>query len=630
MTWESILKYPAVFLTALAAAMLLTPLWLRLARRIGFVDSPGGRKVHHVPMPLGGGLSVALGFHAACAVVFLFPWSPFAGQISIQWWWRFLPLTAGVLLLGLLDDRFGMRPVVKLVGQVLLASAAYALHIRIQNVLGMAVPEWVNFAGTVLWFLVMMNAFNLIDGIDGLAAGIGLIAAVGIGLSLVFRKSPGDVLLFLAFAGACLGFLRYNFYPAQVFLGDAGSLFIGFTLAALSISTSSKGPAVAVIGMPLLAIGVPLFDTLLAVWRRSVRHLLGNDPSTGALAVSLETGDAEHLHHRLLNAGRQHNEVAWLLYGGTALLGATGVLASVFYDRAIGILGLGFVIASYTAFRHLAWIELQDSGAVVLKGINRPVRRNRTLLYYLAVDVAVLNLAWLASVLLLDLQDGVQDAPLKVMWLKAVPIDVVVPFLMLALFRSYTRVWYLARIAEYVATGMAVLFGAALACTLNLISVPSGPVLWQTVLHHVVMAGIATPAVVGARAALRVVQDLMQTFADHTPDNIRRGERALIWGAGYRTTLFLRQCTFDKHRARPVHVVGIVTEEDAMRGHFVHGVRVLGNMQALASLARAREIETVYIAEAVDDQVRERIRRALRGTGVRVIQWNITEEVLDV
>lgn len=621
---EQILKYPLVFLIAVASSMFLTPLWLRLARQIGFVDQPGARKIHRTPMPVGGGVALALGFHAACALIFLFPWAPFSGQISIQWWFRFLPLSAGVLLLGLLDDRFGMRPGVKLGGQVLLALAAYALGIRMQNVLGFAFPEWINLAVTVLWFLVIMNAFNLIDGIDGLATGIGLIAALGIGLSLVFRKSPGDVLLFLALSGACLGFLRYNFYPAQVFLGDTGSLFIGFALAALSISTSSKGPAVAVIGMPLLAIGVPLFDTILAIWRRSVRRFLSKDESAGTLA-QIQTGDAEHLHHRLLQSGRQHNEVALMLYGGTALLAASGVMVSVFYDRAIGILGLGFVITSYIVFRHLAWIELQDSGAVVLKGLRLPVRRNRTLLFYLLFDVLVLNLAWFASVLLLDLQDGVRNVPLKALWLRSVPVDVVIPFLMLILFRSYTRVWYLARIAEYVATATGLLLGMAAACALNLIVASGGSSMWHTVLHHIVMGGLAVPAVVGVRAALRVVQDLMQSFQRCGGDGAGACEQVVVWGAGYRTTLFLRQIAYDSGRERPLNVVGIFSDDDPMRGHFVHGVRVVGNIQAIPAFVRERKIEALYIVEAVPEAVRQAICQSLAGTGVRVVQWNIVE-----
>jgi len=529
-----------------------------------------------------------------------------------------------VVLLGMIDDRISLKPMVKLLGQITIAVAAYCMHIRFQNVLGISLPDAVDFGLTLLWFLVWMNAFNLIDGIDGLATGIGLIAALGIGVSLVFRKSPGDVLLFLALAGACLGFLRYNFYPAQVFLGDTGSLFIGFTLAALSISTSSKGPAVAVIGMPLLAIGVPLFDTILAVWRRSVRRLLDRD-SPGGIASRIQDGDAEHLHHRLLKHGRQHNQVAWMLYGGTALLTSIGVLVSVFRDRAIGILALGFVITSYVVFRHLAWIELQDSGTVVLRGIHRPVRRNRTLLFYLLFDALVLNLAWLASVFLLDLQDGVRDVAVKAQWLRSMPVDVVIPFLMLILFRSYTRVWYLARVAEYATTGVALLLGMAAACALTLIGASSGVAIWHTVLHHTVMGGLALPAVVGGRAALRVVQDLMQSYQRCAGDGAERCERVIVWGAGYRTTLFLRQIACDSGRKRPLQVAGIFSDDDPMRGHFVHGVRVIGNVRAIPAFVREKKIETLYIVEAVPEAVRQAICQSLAGTGVRVIEWKITE-----
>jgi UDP-GlcNAc:undecaprenyl-phosphate/decaprenyl-phosphate GlcNAc-1-phosphate transferase len=402
MTYEAILKYPAVFIAGLLAALVVTPLWRRIAPRLGFLDRPGVRKIHRQVVPQGGGLALFIGFHAACAVVFLVPWKPFAGQLSIDWWFRFLPLSAGVVALGLLDDRFDLKPLIKLAGQILLAAAAYALDIRLQNILGLTMPGWVDFVATVVWFVALMNAFNLIDGLDGLATGIALIAATGIGLSLVFRGQPGDVLLFMGFAGACLGFLRYNYYPANVFLGDTGSLFLGFTLAALSISTNSKASFMAGIGVPLLAVGVPLFDTLLAVWRRSMRRMLhrdaGDEPAPG-----IQQADADHLHHRLLRKGHGQNQVAWLLYAATFALVIVGLLASAFRDRALGILALAFLLAAYTVVRHLADIELRESGQVVLQGLSRPVRRNRTLIFYIAGDLLILNLALLAGRLLLDL-----------------------------------------------------------------------------------------------------------------------------------------------------------------------------------------------------------------------------------
>ncbi len=624
MSLQAILKYPVVFLAAMMFTLLATPLWIRFARKFGWMDQPGNRKVHRQPVPTSGGVPLIFGFHAACALLYFLPWEPFAGQITEAWWARFFILSMGILLLGLVDDRFALRPHNKLAGQVFLALGAYVLGIRACNILGGVFPVWVDMVATVLWFLLMMNAFNLIDGIDGLAAGIGLIAAVGIGLSLVFRKSPGDVLLLMALAGSCLGFLRYNFCPARVFLGETGSLFLGFSLAALAISTNSKGPAVAVIGMPLLAVGVPLFDTVLAIWRRSVRKLLRNCHSARALG-SVGTADADHLHHRLLGNGRKHSQVAWLLYGVTFLLTATGVLLSLFRDRVIGILALGFVAATYVVFRHLAWVELEDSGAAILHGISRPERRNRTLLIYIVMDLLALLVAWLASVVLLDLQDGVLDSSLKQLWLRSAPLDVVMPFLMLVVFRSYSRVWYLAHVAEYVSTGVAVLLGMAIACGLRLLSVPGGWTgAWPVVLHYWVMWGVALPLIVSSRAALRVVQDLMQMVGGHKRDG---RERVILWGANFRTALFLRQHAYAQADRHGLRVLGIFDADTALRGHYVHGIRVAGNVHDIASFVRNQEIDALYLLEDWPEG-QFSVESLYTETGVRIRRWRIVEDAL--
>jgi UDP-N-acetylmuramyl pentapeptide phosphotransferase/UDP-N-acetylglucosamine-1-phosphate transferase len=622
MNTEAILKYPLVFLAGLLAALVLAPLWRWLAPKWGFMDQPGGRKIHRNPIPLGGGIAIFIGFHVACAAVFLVPWKPFAGQLSIEWWFRFLPLSAGVVGLGLLDDRFNLRPAAKLAGQVALGYAAYALDIRLQNILGVALPSWLDAAGTVVWFVALMNAFNLIDGVDGLATGIALIAATGIGLSLVFRGAPGDVLLFMGFVGACLGFLRYNYYPASVFLGDTGSLFLGFTLAALSISTNSKASFMAGIGVPLLAVGVPLFDTLLAVWRRSMRRLLSQTSAEGG-AVALGRGDSDHLHHRLLKKGHGQGQVAWLLYAATGLLVAVGLLASVFHDRALGILILAFLLAAFTVVRHLAGIELRESGQVVLQGLARPVRRNRTLIYYILGDLLILNLALLAALTLLDLQDGVRDISLKTAWIHAAPTDLFLPFLALLLFRSYSRVWYLARVSEYAATGLAVMLGYAFACGLHLLYDRHGAELFSLLLYYLLLGGLAVPAIVFTRAAVRIVQDLMQRRPHgHGPDGLAP-VRALICGAGYRSTLFLRQIALQTQDHPRPDIVGLVVQDEAIVGHDVHGVRALGTFGDLPALIQKHRVQVLYLVEAMDEPALADLKAGLRGSSVRLIRWDI-------
>ena len=623
MTLESLLKYPLVFLLALLAVLLATPLWVRIAPALGFLDRPGHRKIHPLPIPVGGGVAVFIGFHAACALVFLFPWQPFAGQVSVEWWQRFLPLSACVVLLGLLDDRFDVPPLLKLAGQLGLAVAAYLLEIRVQNILGVALPGWFDFAATVIWFLLLMNSFNLIDGIDGLATGIAVIASFGIALSLVFRNAPGDVLLFLGLAGAGLGFLRYNFYPARVFLGDTGSMFIGFALASLAISTSSKGPAMAAIGMPMLAVGVPLFDTLLAVWRRSVRHVLAGE-SRGAL-MGIDQGDAEHLHHRLLRGGRDHSQVALLLYGATALLASFGILASVFHDRAMGILGLAFLLGAYTIVRHLAGIELLDSGRAVLHGLARPVRRNRTLLFYVLADVAILNTALFVSAALMHAQGEWGPLDLKRLWIKAAPLDVGLPFLLLVLFRAYSRVWYLAHISEYVFTGLAVVIGYALACSIRMVSMGASMDSEECLLRFLLVTGVAVPGVVGIRALVRVVQDLMHWMNHGLRIETQRGPRTLVCGADYLGTLFLRQKIFNPTGQDTLEIIGLIDADEAKRGHRVHGIEVLGTYAELPILAEQHRIERVYLVDTLEPAQEAKLRESLAHLPIRLIRWQIAE-----
>lgn len=472
-----------------------------------------------------------------------------------------------------------------------------------------------------------MNAFNLIDGMDGLATGIAAIAAGGIALSLVFRGAPGDVLLFLGFIGACLGFLRYNFYPASVFLGDTGSHFLGFTLAALTISTNSKASFLAGLGVPMLAVGVPLFDVILAVWRRSVRRLLHGGSAVEA-EPGVERADADHLHHRLLRRGFGQQQVAGFLYAATFVLVLVGLLASIFNDRALGILVLAFLLAAYTVVRHLAGIELQASGQVVLKGLALPIRRNRTLLFYLAGDVIILSAALWLVLALMQHVDPAAPASLKAAWLKAAPLDLFIPFAVLLAFRSYSRVWYLARISEYAATGLAVVLGYAIAAGLHLLVMQDRNAPALLAVHYLLLAGMAAPAVVMTRAALRLVQDLLHWRMRSSGMAGVTAPRTLVVGAGYRTTLFLRQISFRMPEYQALRVVGLVSDDPAMIGHMVHGLSVLGRIRELPALVAQHRIDAVYLVEPLTTEEEASIRRMLQPTSVRLIRWDIVETEL--
>ena len=225
----------------------------------------------------------------------------------------------------------------------------------------------------VVWIVAVINAYNLIDGLDGLASGLAIISATGLCGILFLGNLPGVVLVLAALMGACLAFLRYNFHPATIFLGDTGSMFIGLILGVVSLQTFTKDTFVLSMAIPLLVLGVPIFDALLAIWRRSVRRLIkGREPGGTAKRSGIMSPDLEHLHHRLLKSGLSTRRVALILCGTNAAFIVFGLLMTSFQSHASGIFLLALLAAAYVLLRHMAVIELRETGGVLLAGLRRP------------------------------------------------------------------------------------------------------------------------------------------------------------------------------------------------------------------------------------------------------------------
>lgn len=302
--------YWNTFLIALVVALALTPLLRRLALVLGAVDRPVARSMHSQPIPFLGGPAIFIAFVAAMGYAFGFTDRAVQGI-----------LLGGVfiVLVGILDDYVELSPRIKLAGQVVAALILVLFDVRVNHVTNPAggllwLGLW-SIPLTILWVVAVINVINLIDGLDGLAAGIVSIA----GLTLLFSalqtgQSPAAVLLAAGLTGSVLGFLPYNFNPAKIFMGDAGSMFLGFTLAAISVQGSLKSPAAVALAVPLLALGVPILDTLLAIIRRR-RH-----------GVPVAAGDSDHLHHRLMRIGLTQRETVVVLYVISGWLGLSALL----------------------------------------------------------------------------------------------------------------------------------------------------------------------------------------------------------------------------------------------------------------------------------------------------------------
>jgi UDP-GlcNAc:undecaprenyl-phosphate/decaprenyl-phosphate GlcNAc-1-phosphate transferase len=335
---------------ALLFSLLMTPLLRDWLAAIELVDRPGGpRKLHETAVPRMGGVAVASSYALAYAVLLI---TPLSGGLLIQSNLRLvlnlLPAVLAIFLTGFADDMLDLRPWLKLAGQISAGALAYLGGVRMHGVAGHAFPFWMEPLITIAWLVLCANAFNLIDGVDGLATGLGILASLTIFLSGLIK---GDLTLALATApliGALLGFLRYNFNPASIFLGDCGSLFIGFLLGCYGVIWSQKSAAMFGMAAPLMALALPLLDVGLSV----IRRLINNEPVFG--------GDRGHIHHRLIDRGFTPRGVALLLYAICGFGATLSLLQSVFQGHRIsGLLLVLFGAAVFVGVRYLAYAEFE-------------------------------------------------------------------------------------------------------------------------------------------------------------------------------------------------------------------------------------------------------------------------------
>jgi len=329
----------AIFLIALLISVVLTPLTGKLGIVFGAVDRPGERKVHRKPLPRIGGLAVILSFLAALAVADLVFRTQASDLLAFNRTILFA-LIGGLVVFGIgfADDFHSIKAPIKFAFQIAGASIAFWGGVRIGSFhllgTGMMFGMLESYILTVFWFLLFINAVNLIDGLDGLAAGISFFASL---VMVVLSVMGGNILAAMMFAslgGAVLGFLRYNFNPATVFLGDGGSYGLGYAIACLSIMGSVKSSVGAAMLIPLLAMGVPIFDTILSPLRRFFRGRAMFRPDDG------------HIHHRLLKMGLSARHAVLIIYG---ISFALCVLAIVVVNVRNEVAGLFFVIIGAAA-----------------------------------------------------------------------------------------------------------------------------------------------------------------------------------------------------------------------------------------------------------------------------------------
>jgi len=335
-------------LTAFLLCLVATPLCRDLFLRFNIVDHPDtDRKFHLKPIPRIGGIPIVLSYAGALGLMLVF--APHGAKISIQHsklLWSLLPAAAVIFTTGLLDDLIGLKPRQKLAGQFIAAALAVGLGAHLTIAHGLFASPWISIPLSLVWLIGCSNAFNLIDGLDGLASGVGLFAVGTTLLAAILHGNVGLAMATVPLVGCLLAFLRYNFSPASIFLGDCGSLTMGFMLGCFGLIWSQHSGTFVGMAAPLMALSLPLVDVTLSISRRFLR----NTPIFG--------GDRGHIHHMVLARGFKPRDTALILYGVCGVAAFLSLLQSFASYQIRGLTILVFCSLVFAGINYLGYVEL--------------------------------------------------------------------------------------------------------------------------------------------------------------------------------------------------------------------------------------------------------------------------------
>jgi UDP-N-acetylmuramyl pentapeptide phosphotransferase/UDP-N-acetylglucosamine-1-phosphate transferase len=594
-------KYSILFiLPALTFFMSLvfTKSLIPFLKKFNIVAQSGERHIHKEIVPTMGGMAIITSFLVAMFFAYFSPWKAYLETQPVKF--EFLKLFIPLIILipaGIFDDKFELRARYKFLFQIITGAISWLCGAKVTSILGIAIPEYISFVVTVLWIVSFINAFNLIDGLDGLASGISIVSAVC--LSAIYFLS-GDLLytlILLCIAASCLGFLRYNFYPAKIFMGDTGSMFLGYMFAAIGLLSSNKSGSFSAIAIPILACGVPLMDTFLAIWRRVTFKLLDDNKNEGGVM----SADKKHLHHRYLDHNKSQSRTAIYFYWVAFALGVLGVIISLFKNFIPGLALVLLLLSFSVIIQRVAVIEIWNSTRLIFHGFRRPRKSVLLNMLHPLWDMGVFIIAVLSAVYILDIQVLLS---IDVIMLCVAPI-----MFSLFLSRNYKIFWLRADVNDYLLLLKLLSVGYLLVFLFVFIYIKHFEININTLLifHLCLLAYLFTVfGIIGERFGLRWLQTALVRYVNESHLN-KESVPVLIFGGGLNACLYLRQKN-SAAREEFTRVVGIVDDDPALKGLFVYGSRVRGNIRNLEEIYKKTPFLKIIVTT---DKIRKGSKRKL-------------------
>ncbi len=569
----------AIFLSSLALSLVLTPLMRKTAVSLGRVAVPKDDRWHSKETALLGGGAIFAAFAATWVLsAWLAGWSAYGAP--------YLPVilcATGIFVLGLVDDMVNIGPQHKLGGQIIAASILVSLGFR----LGWVDSETIDLFLSILWIVGITNAFNLLDNMDGLSAGIAFIAAGFVCLTLYLNPSsfsPGGLVLIpaAAYLGATLGFLVYNFYPASIFMGDAGSLFIGFVLACMTMISGSAGAGegkiihlLSVIAIPILIVFIPILDTgFVSLMRKLFRRRISE-------------GGRDHSSHRMVAIGFSEKKAVMVLYGFSMVSGMIALGVRHFSPGPLLVVIALFLLFVCFFWLYLAKVKvypeksiLSQEGAGVLTPVLVEVTYRRRL-FEVLLDLILIVVAYYAAYLLRF--EGV-IGPNFDFFLKSLPILIACQILCFHVFGVYSGIWASTSIRDLIGYIKAVTAGTVL-CVLILL----GMYRFQSFSRAVfgIYWGLMLIFVSLSRLSFRLMEEGIAM-------GNRKGKPCLIYGAGVGGQMTLKE--IETNDALGLYPLGFIDDNPNIRGRKIKGYTVFGGRKELEEMLRGGKVKEVIIS----------------------------------
>lgn len=576
--------FSSLQLLAIAAsfvlALVLTPLVAAMARRLGVVAKPKIDRWHKKPTAMLGGVAIWLAV--------LIPNLIFVPDTTYEW--VILRASTFLFFVGLVDDLMHLKPYQKLIGQVL--GAAYVVYY------GLSLP-WtgsvvINMALAIFWLIAITNAINLLDNMDGLASGIAIVAAGFLALSFVNTGQYIDALILLSFAAALLGFLVYNSNPASIFMGDCGSMFVGFFLASSALVNVSGGRSrsfLPVLVVPILVLFIPIFDTTLVT---ILRKLSGRAASQGG---------RDHTSHRLVALGMSERHAVWMLYGFAALSGLLAVVVQrVKLDVSLAAIA-AFTILLTLLGVYLSGVKVYDETEAeqALKGkalyaflVDVSYKRR---IFEVLLDLVLIILAYWGSYAIKfgPFSDSVQWK----LFIRTIPVLLFMKMSAFLVMGVYRGMWRYTSIDDLIVFAKAVILGSIASVITILFTFRfEGFSRAVFVIDGVLMIFFLA----GSRMAFRLFRQVLPAAGN------RNGRRVLIYGAGDGGELLLRELL--NNRELQLSPVGFVDDDPGKSGKLIHGLRVFGGNGDLGSICAQHQVDEVVISslKMSDEKINEVVR----------------------